>query len=377
MMSYAHIRVFIIVLLTIMAVGEGLEAEKKKNKRPQKFSGKCKPKIMAEYELAFHSAWTESVYPRMYPTYRPHAQWSKLIGRSHSTQYTMWSEGAAATEAVREFAEGGDTRGFDIEAQAYGGIRDAFTAAPISGGMGKTATNFIADGEHSLVSFMVRLIPSPDWFVGIASFDLCESGRWKSHIKVDLFPLDAGTDRGLTFTAPDWPSVPREAIYRLSPMKPAHSASAFYYPNMTSLPSIGKVFLTKVAEFRRSGKVPPPVKQEQNLEIINDESELPAANDKVIDTTFDGIKDITVNEIEQPRAESLIAPSDTGCVVSEWSPWSECSVTCGFGRQDRRRSILRRALSPGLYCPVLREDRTCGTMRTCEWEVFQFLNRNG
>lgn len=81
MISYAHISTFIVVFLTLMAVSDGFKAEKKKDKRSQKFSGKCKPKIMAEYELAFHGAWAESVYPRMYPKYRPHAQWSKLIGK--------------------------------------------------------------------------------------------------------------------------------------------------------------------------------------------------------------------------------------------------------------------------------------------------------
>jgi hypothetical protein len=63
----------------------------------------------------------------------------------------MWSEGSLASEAVQKFAEEGDTSGFDFEAQAYGGVRDMFTAAPIRAGLGKTATNFITDGSHTKV----------------------------------------------------------------------------------------------------------------------------------------------------------------------------------------------------------------------------------
>lgn len=152
---------------------------------------------------------------------------------------------------------------------------------------------------------MVRLIPSPDWFVGTSGYDLCERKRWKSHIKLDLYPLDSGTDRGLTFTSPDWPSEPRELVYQLSPNKPAHSASAFFYNNMTSLPPIARVYLTKIAEYRRKGKSSPPVKQERNLIIYDSISAVESSEEKVlpkleriINRAIDQSKESTQNEIE-------------------------------------------------------------------------------
>lgn len=153
---------------------------------------------------------------------------------------------------------------------------------------------------------MVKLVPSPDWFVGLSSFDLCERRKWKSYIKVDLYPMDAGTDRGLTFTSPDWESEPRETIYRLSPNKPPHSASAFYYKNMTSLPPIARVYLIKTAEYRRRGKTPPAAKQERNLVIYDNEAALSSAEtviprlEKIIGRTIDQHKEATRNEIQQP-----------------------------------------------------------------------------
>ena len=75
-----------------------------------------------------------------------------FTGRTHSETYSMWALGDYASPSVRQFAENGDTSGFDREAQSYGGIRDSFTAAPIRGGLGKSGTNFITDGRHTKVN---------------------------------------------------------------------------------------------------------------------------------------------------------------------------------------------------------------------------------
>ena len=150
---------------------------------------------------------------------------------------------------------------------------------------------------------MVRLIPSPDWFVGISSFDLCERRKWKRHLKIDLYPMDAGTDRGLTFTSPDWPSEPREPLYRLSPRKPAHSASSFFYTNITSLPPIARVYLTKIAEYRRKGKAL-VIKQERNLIIYDNQDVLNSREDKgdkLTDRAISQGKEATRNEIESAK----------------------------------------------------------------------------
>ena len=49
-----------------------------------RLSGKCKPQILAEYELTFVGGWSMTLYPKMYPRYRPPAQWSKLVGKLFS-----------------------------------------------------------------------------------------------------------------------------------------------------------------------------------------------------------------------------------------------------------------------------------------------------
>lgn len=65
---------------------------------------------------------------------------------------------------------------------------------------GKTFAVFRVDSIHHLVSFVSMISPSPDWFVGIASLELCQTDcTWIENKVVDLYPWDAGTDKGTNY----------------------------------------------------------------------------------------------------------------------------------------------------------------------------------
>lgn len=65
---------------------------------------------------------------------------------------------------------------------------------------GKTFAVFRVDSIHHLVSFVSMIYPSPDWFVGIASLELCQADcSWLETKVIDLYPWDAGTDKGVTY----------------------------------------------------------------------------------------------------------------------------------------------------------------------------------
>jgi len=98
------------------------------------------------------------------------------------------------------------------------------------------------------------MIPSPDWFVGLDSLDLCRGGDWLDQLTVDLDPLDAGTDRGLTFTAPNWVEDPHKSISRINSTFPDHPACSFYYPDIAKLPVIARVIIVKQAWYESVGK---------------------------------------------------------------------------------------------------------------------------
>lgn len=58
----------------------------------------------------------------------------------------------------------------------------------------------------------MRLVPSPDWFVGVDSINLCDGNQWKENVSLVLFPYDAGTDSGFTFSSPNFETIPQEKI---------------------------------------------------------------------------------------------------------------------------------------------------------------------
>jgi hypothetical protein len=56
------------------------------------------------------------------------------------------------------------------------------------------------------------------------------------------------------------------------------------------------------------------------------------------------------------------APVAVHCTVSEWSPWTACTETCGTGAASRARSIVTHAQHGGYVCPTdLAETTECNT----------------
>lgn len=70
---------------------------------------------------------------------------------------------------------------------------------------------------YSKVSLISMIAPSPDWFVGVDSYDLCGAdGKWKEGGMMDLPAWDAGTDSGMNFASGDSPTMPYDVITQIS-----------------------------------------------------------------------------------------------------------------------------------------------------------------
>jgi hypothetical protein len=93
---------------------------------------------------------------------------------------------------------------------------------------------------------MTAIVPSPDWFIGLDGVDLCQDGQWLDNIRLEVSPMDAGTDNGLTFTSPNWATDPRGEVFAITNTFPAHPAASFNYPHLQKLPTIAVYTMQKV-----------------------------------------------------------------------------------------------------------------------------------
>ncbi|EDV98079.1 GH22917 [Drosophila grimshawi] len=247
----------------------------------------CTLDRLAVYKVILHTYWTRELFPKHYPDWRPTAQWTKTLGRTHNANYALYHIGQPATAGVKQFAETGKTDLLDSNAgeqqqqqmqaqksnmvtgsgvgvgaglaagaatatMSERSVFDEFSLPAIQLGEGRSEAKVFVDSNHSLVSLMTRIVPSPDWFVGVDSFELCVGGSWIDTVTVELDPLDAGTDNGFTFTAPNWPTAPQGVIYRITSRYPAHPAGSFYYPKSKRLPPIATFQFIKLKEYELS-----------------------------------------------------------------------------------------------------------------------------
>ncbi|XP_029020749.1 spondin-2b [Betta splendens] len=293
----------------------------------------CTASETAQYSLTFTGKWTQAAFPKQYPVYRPPAQWSNLIGVTHSSDYHMWQRNDFASNGVREFAEKGEAWTVMKEVEAAGeriqSVYGILSAPAAVGGTGQMNTQFEVFARHSYLSFIVRIVPSPDWFVGVDSVDLCDGDHWKDNVSLHLYPYDAGTDSGFTFSSPNFETMPQDRITQITASFPSHPANSFYYPRLKHLPPIAKVTLTKIK------------KTNQIISLLlepTQSNQLPTGNE---------IEDTLIN-----------TPLD--CEASVWSPWGLCKGKCGeSGVQHRTRYILMHPANNGAVCPPLEEERKC------------------
>ncbi|XP_068596656.1 spondin-2a [Brachionichthys hirsutus] len=287
----------------------------------------CTSKGPASYILVFTGHWSPRAFPKQYPLFRPPAQWSKLMAVSHNRHFHLWEEGVPAGAGLRSFAELGLTVELmkaAKEARKRRHVGAMYRTAGIPNGIGHSSTELLVLPRSSLLSLMVKIIPSPDWFVGVDSLNLCQDNQWKQEVTIDLRPFDAGTDSGFTFSSPNFPTSPPDNITKITSQMPNHPANSFFYPRVEELPPIASIKITR--QSRSSGR------------------QTPMSNH------------ILPNSISPYRFSAT--PLD--CEVSFWSSWGLCLGPCSRGGvRHRTRYILLRPANAGTPCPELEEQAEC------------------
>ena len=168
----------------------------------------------ARYRLTFQAEWSSASHPIDFPI---GAHFSPLVGNTHGLSGYIWRDADIASDGIEEMAETGASS--LLQAEINVGINSAGSESRIVGA-GSDATDtiqleFDISESHPLFSMVTMIAPSPDWFIGVHDLDLRENGLWKNTFTIDLFPYDAGTDEGTSFTDPNADTFPRALIERI------------------------------------------------------------------------------------------------------------------------------------------------------------------
>jgi hypothetical protein len=172
---------------------------------------------VASYTVMFTSTWSATTHPVDFPATSAH--FSGLIGATHDARLRFWRTGELASPGIQAMAELGAKSPLEGEiaaGMAAGMVQYELSGEGIRPSPGEVVLEFSISSTHPLVTLVSMIAPSPDWFVGVADLSLLDHGGWTDSLTVPLYGWDAGTDNGITFTAPDAPSSPHVPISALT-----------------------------------------------------------------------------------------------------------------------------------------------------------------
>lgn len=168
-----------------------------------------------QYTVTFDATWSQTTHPTDWPS---NAHFSPLIGGTHNANVKFWELGGMSTVGIQRMAELGAPQFLRTEVNAAAASANAFSVIDGSGigpAPGKVSNTFTMDSNFPLVTLVSMIAPSPDWFVGVSGLELFKNGTWQRDTIVELFPYDAGTDSGISFTSPDLATTPHVPIARI------------------------------------------------------------------------------------------------------------------------------------------------------------------
>ena len=71
-----------------------------------------------------------------------------------------------------------------------------------------------------------KVLPSPDWVVGVDSLSLCRGSRWLSHLSLHLHLTDLGLLAGVSYQSPVFPES--QPLQRITSNFPDDENSPFF-----------------------------------------------------------------------------------------------------------------------------------------------------
>ncbi|XP_078496035.1 spondin-1-like [Ciona intestinalis] len=285
----------------------------------------------ATYRMTFYGLWSPTSHPKDYPAFSTH--WSNVIGASHSREYSIWDYGEFASPAVQKVAEWGWPNDVETEVTSQGDHVMSLIKTPAQWPAyqprnlrNPPSDTFKVDQSRHLVSLLSMLGPSPDWNVGITKETMCtlECG-WIGTRVYNLTPWDAGTDSGVSYLSANSAITPHERIRALTSADDPESP--FYKEEGGNIEPVARVVITRISLSGGQCGHSEPVLKQYSM------------------TSQSTTSDVTM------------------CSYGQWSDWSECAVTCGWGIKTRSRAGgLRKSPSE---CGATMEKEICQGSGEC------------
>lgn len=174
----------------------------------------------ATYSVTFTGNWTDaSTTPEN--DLPSGAHFTTLIGAIHNSSVTFWESGGTASAGVESMAEIGGTSTLRSEIEASSHYHAVIQRDVLGGGTGTATFNITVPKTHPLITLSSMIGPSPDWFVGISGRSLLDGqDDWLSTVQIDLYPYDAGTEDGNTFSLSNDDTDPQGTITSLRGVAP-------------------------------------------------------------------------------------------------------------------------------------------------------------
>ena len=177
---------------------------------------------IAFYDVTFTSFWNSADHG----TLPPNAHWSSLVGATHKTPNEFLEIGSKASLGIEMVAEDGVNSTFQTEINSNADANQFINGGGLASGLGTILIqNLEVNEEFPLLTLVSMIAPSPDWFITINSINLRSGNNsinngWKDTFTIDLFPYDAGTEEGNTYSMTNPATTPQENITSLINISP-------------------------------------------------------------------------------------------------------------------------------------------------------------